>query len=99
MISLYHFEQKSKHSIAGALKMKRKYYALFSCDEWKSYSSEGFRGIFTLRELKKQVRKELRNKTFEYDGSIRDITDISVKEIHDNVTYLSITPLSINKEL
>lgn len=79
--------------------MKRQYYALFTCDEWKSHSSYGFRGVFTIRELKKQVRKGLRNKTFEYDGSIRDIENMSIEDIHNNVTYLSITALSINEEL
>jgi hypothetical protein len=79
--------------------MKRQYYALFTCDEWQNHSSYGFRGVFTINELKKQVRKGLRNKTFEYDGSIRDIIDMSVEEIHNNVTYLSITTLSINEEL
>jgi hypothetical protein len=79
--------------------MKRQYYALFSCDEWKSHSSYGFRGVFTLSKLKTQVRKGIRNKTFEYNGSIRDIENMSVEEIHNQVTYLSITTLSINEEL
>ena len=42
----------------------RGYYALFSCDDWKSHSSFVLIGVFNQTELKKQVRKRVKNETF-----------------------------------
>ena len=61
--------------------MKRKYYALFHCDEWKTYSSMRFIGVVSESRLKWALNK-IKHEC-EYDKDELD-TYVFIKEIEIN---------------
>lgn len=79
--------------------MKRDYYVLSSCDEWKSYSSMKLVGVFTLKELKKVVKRKVKEGYFEFGRrNIMEIDNMDGSEIDSMITYGSITRINLNEE-
>ncbi len=80
--------------------MKNKYYALFSCDQWKSHSSMSLIGVFTLLKLRSAIRKRIKSKNFSFDGyDIKEIKNMSIHDLDIALQYGSIIELSINETL
>jgi hypothetical protein len=70
---------------------KRNVYLLFTCDAWKSNSSNRLVGIFlNFKRTKAAIRSLVKNKVVELEEgySIKDISDWTVAEINNNIKYL-----------
>lgn len=79
---------------------KRRYYGLFSCDEWKSHSSMNLIGVFTLTKLRKLVKERVKKGDFEFGGErITEIDNMDFDSIDTMLTYGYIIELGINEEL
>ena len=77
--------------------MKRKYYVLFNCDEYKAYSSMKLIGVFTEKELRRVIRKKIKEKEFEFYGNITEIlNEKDLKYIFDTLEYGYFQEISIN---
>ena len=73
------------------------------CDIWKTNSSRGIKGIFNNRKcLDKFIRKALKRNDIEIsDGSpidINHLSDYTISELHNNIDYISLTEMDMNKE-
>lgn len=79
--------------------MKRKYYALFNCDEWKSTSSMSFVGVFNFKKLINLIKKRVRNGDYEFDNEIKEIETMEWDEIETLLEYGHIQEVSINEVL
>lgn len=77
---------------------KSKYFALFSCDEWKGHSSMRLIGVFTREGLNKQLNKEVEGGNMELSESDA-LEELSIKEIDNSLSYGFIQELSINEAL
>lgn len=76
------------------------YFALFSCDEWKSNSSMGLKGIFTREVLNSLISKELSDNNMEFDGeSYSHYSELDIRTLNDALTYGYVQELSINEVL
>lgn len=78
--------------------MKRQYYVLFTCDEWKSYASMSLVGVFTLTKLRKVVKRRIKKGDFEYGRDIKEIDEIDGNEIDKLLTYGFIQSIELNEE-
>lgn len=79
--------------------MKREYFVLFTCDEWKGYSSMRLVGVFNLTKLRKVVKKMIKSDDFSCDGyDIKDIDVLGGSDINNMITYGFIQPIGLNEE-
>jgi hypothetical protein len=84
---------------------KRVHFLLQACDQWKSLDSMRVIGVFTLPELRKTVKRKIKDGTFKFEdgnGNKEEATRIDsmgAKLIDTLVDYCHITPLTINEEL
>jgi hypothetical protein len=76
----------------------KEYYVLFSSDAWKSHSSMRLKGVFTKPNLLKVIKKNIKNKNFEFDSG-KKIENMEIKDINDALTYAYIETVKINEEL
>ena len=77
--------------------MPRQYYLYQHCDEWKSYSSMSFVGVFKESELKAQVILDIREKKVDVgDLALMTIRRMTPEELDTTVEYAKITPITLN---
>lgn len=80
--------------------MKRKYYALFDCDDHKDYSSMRLLGVFTEKKLRQTIRKKVISGEFEFTGNIIEIlNEEDLEYIFNSLRYGFVQELKINEEL
>lgn len=79
--------------------MKRKYYALFSCNEWKERASMDLIGVFTENKIRQIIRKKIKKNDFEYGADIKEIQTGDIDHIDTLLKYGFIQELNINEEL
>ena len=72
-----------------------KYYALFTCDQWKSRDSMQFMGVFTKTRLISIINKG--SNVFDFEEALNKSMD--VREMNNSITYGYIEELSINEVL
>lgn len=90
---------KSSNKEVGKIN-KRKHYALFSCDSWKSFDSMSFIGVFTFNALKKVIKRKIKNDDFEIGlVNVNEIDNMEVQEINSRLMYGYIEEITINEEL
>ncbi|WP_279145939.1 MULTISPECIES: hypothetical protein [Clostridium] len=74
------------------------YYALFSCDAWKSCSSMRLIGVFTLEKLKTVIKEKIKEKDF-YFACLEKIDDIDISEINNSLAFGYIKKIKIDEEI
>jgi hypothetical protein len=72
-----------------------KYYALFTCDQWKSRDSMQFMGVFTKNRLISIINKG--SNVFDFEEAFNKSMD--VREMNNSIAYGYIEELSINEVL
>lgn len=77
----------------------RDYYVLFSCDEWKSYSSMKLIGIFNKNELVKVIKRRIKKRELHFNRDIKEISKMSVEEIKVALEFGYIESLKLNQEI
>lgn len=78
--------------------MKREYYVLFSCDEWKSTSSMEFIGVFCEGKLRKILKKKIKKNEFELELDIEQLDKGDIYTIDNCLTYGYIKKIYLNEE-
>lgn len=73
-------------------------YVLFTCDEWKSRSSQEFMGVFDYENLIKIVRENVENENFQFGRNLKELESMSVKEIEIALKYGYIIPTELNEK-
>ncbi len=77
--------------------MKRKYYELFSCDEWKSHASMSLVGVFNFTKLKRIIKDRVKKDKFEFGRDIKEIDKMTWHEIEVALAYGYIQELELNE--
>lgn len=77
-----------------------RYYALFSCNEWKEYSSMRLIGVFTRESLNEQLKKEIKENNMEiYLGENESIDILSIKTLDIALQYGHIQEITIDQAI
>ncbi|MCQ4924915.1 hypothetical protein NE686_17570 [Tissierella carlieri] len=84
--------------MSSMIRITTPFYALFSCDEWKGYSSMRLIGEFTREGLNNQLNKEVEGGNMEFSESDA-LEELSIKEIDSSLSYGFIQELLINEAL
>lgn len=83
--------------------MNESFYALFTCDQWKSYSSMNLIGVFDRTHLNDIILNKVKEEIFELDDSVKlsqgGIQQASIRDIDVALTYGFVQSLTINEEL
>ena len=83
--------------------MKREVYVVNLCDDWESYESFGFVGIFTSRKKLDGVLNKLLKKgniEWRYDERTeKSISKLSEKEMSFQLRYVNINKVTLNEIL
>ena len=67
------------------------------CDEWCSFASFKFVGVFTNREqFNRMIIKLITEKKIEFEGNIPDIKDMSPNDIISHCTYIHSEEITLN---
>ncbi len=76
--------------------MARKAFILSSCDEWKSYASFSQLGVFTnIAKMKRTIRKLCKLGYCEKE-QIKDLRNMSVRDMQIQIDYIHIAELELN---
>ncbi|QUH21822.1 hypothetical protein [Alkaliphilus sp. B6464] len=77
----------------------RQYYALFTCNEWKEFSSMRLVGMFSRTELIKIIKKRVKENEFGFCRDIKEINEMPIRDIEVSLEYGHIIELKINEIL
>lgn len=74
------------------------HYILFSCNEWKEYSSAKLVGVFTKDVLLRQLSKEVREGSMILETD-KPVEDLSVYKLNNVLKYGFIATITINEAM
>lgn len=74
-------------------------YVLFNCDEWKTYSSFRFVGVFDKEGLYKVIKEKIKTDDYESSLEIEAIDDCFLEDLKTNVDFAYIEKVELNKVL
>lgn len=79
----------------------REYYALYTCDAWKTHSSMTLVGVFTKAKLISIIKKYVKESDprFEFESDLKKIESMEINEIDNSLKYGYIQKIKINEIL
>ena len=80
------------------MEKEKRYFALFSCDEWKSYKSQRLIGVFDESNLKKIVAEKIKDRDFELNID-KEVEESSIWDLKNCLEYAYIEEIKLNKEI
>lgn len=70
-----------------------------TCNEWKEYSSFTLVGVFTNRKkLNSLLNKMIKNNDIGDDDEPQKVNDLTIEEIHSQISYVSVQEINLNEE-
>lgn len=77
--------------------MMREYYVLSSCDQWKSFSSMNFLGVFSRSELIKTIKRKVKKEDFNFHRELKELKNMTIRDIDSSLVYGYIQPIHLNE--